>query len=288
VHIENAPFDLTKLVTSTAKVLLPQARFKGLRVDIEIEPAAARWFIGDSHHTRQVLLNLLANAVKFTERGCVVVRAMRIESETQETRVRIEVKDTGIGIPEGKQAAIFEPFTQADDSITRVYGGTGLGTTIARQLVNLMGGEIGLESSVGQGSCFWFEVPLLPAQPGSFEIEDPTGDSSKVRSPVAALATPVTGSCQDPRGHESSLPKIIPPINESPSSSSKVVAISTYRWQWRGCLRCAGARVLRCRVVRPLHAGDERPRSAKTIHILDSRPDPGTYLVCQCNDRGHR
>ena len=146
VHIENGPFDLAKLLTGTVKVLLPQARYKGLSVDIEIASDAARWFIGDSHHTRQVLLNLLANAVKFTERGRVVLRASVVKQDSLEARVRIEVNDTGIGIPFGKQAAIFEPFTQADDSITRVYGGTGLGTTIARQLVNLMGGEIGLKA----------------------------------------------------------------------------------------------------------------------------------------------
>lgn len=188
VHIENAPFDLTKLVTSTAKVLMPQARFKGLRVDIEIEPDATRWFIGDSHHTRQVLLNLLANAVKFTEHGRVLVRAAIVKSETPEARVRIEVKDTGIGIPAAKQSAIFEPFTQADDSITRVYGGTGLGTTIARQLVNLMGGEIGLESSVGEGSCFWFEVPMLPAEPSGIEAEIEPVTRAKFGMPVKAFA----------------------------------------------------------------------------------------------------
>ncbi len=193
VHIENAPFDLTKLVTSTVKVLLPQARFKGLRVDVEIEPEAARWFVGDSHHTRQVLLNLLANAVKFTERGRVLVHASIVKSEAPEARVRIEVKDTGIGIPTAKQSAIFEPFTQADDSITRVYGGTGLGTTIARQLVNLMGGEIGLESSVGEGSCFWFEVTMLSAEPGNVEIETELATRAKFGTPVTAFgARPAT------------------------------------------------------------------------------------------------
>lgn len=188
VHIENAPFDLSKLIAGTVKVLLPQARYKGLRVEVEIAPEAARWFVGDSHHTRQVLLNLLANAVKFTEHGRVLVRAMIVRPGTLEARVRVEVNDTGIGIPEAKQSAIFEPFAQADDSITRVYGGTGLGTTIARQLVNLMGGEIGLTSAVGQGSSFWFEVPMLPAEPGRVETEA----ALTFRSRFGAPTNPVT------------------------------------------------------------------------------------------------
>jgi two-component system sensor histidine kinase RpfC len=188
VQIENEPFDLAKLVTSTVKILLPQARFKGLRVDVKLEPEAARWFIGDSHHLRQVLLNLVANAVKFTERGQVLVHATIVNVDSSNASVRIEVKDTGIGIPAAKQAAIFEPFTQADDSITRVYGGTGLGTTIARQLVNLMEGEIGLESTIGEGSCFWFEVPMLLAEPGGVEVLPELATKSKFAVSAAAFS----------------------------------------------------------------------------------------------------
>jgi two-component system sensor histidine kinase RpfC len=160
VQIEKRPFDLGKLLTSTIKVVMPQARYKGLEVKTEISAEAARWFQGDAHHLRQVLLNLLANAVKFTETGQILLRVIVVEGDAIRARVRFEVKDTGIGIPPGKQAAIFEPFTQADDSITRIYGGTGLGTTIARELVTLMDGQIGLESSVGVGSLFWFELPM--------------------------------------------------------------------------------------------------------------------------------
>jgi two-component system sensor histidine kinase RpfC len=116
-----APFDFGKLGTGTVKVMLPQARYKGLAINTEIDPAAARWFSGDQHHIRQVLLNLLANAVKFTEKGEITLR-VKATPAPGGALVRVEVQDTGIGIPESKQNAIFEPFTQADDSVTRVYG----------------------------------------------------------------------------------------------------------------------------------------------------------------------
>jgi two-component system sensor histidine kinase RpfC len=127
VQIERVPFDLGKLLTSSVKVVLPQARYKGLAVNTEIAPEIARWFVGDAHHLRQVLLNLLSNALKFTQRGEITLSARTVTVGESEARVRIEVKDTGIGISPEKQSIIFEPFVQADDSITRVYGGTGLG-----------------------------------------------------------------------------------------------------------------------------------------------------------------
>ena len=188
VQIERQPFDLGKLLTSTVKVVLPQARYKDLAVNTEISSEAMRWFSGDSHHLRQVLLNLLANAIKFTERGNVSLRVIVLSSSIAEARVRFEVKDTGIGIAEEKQKAIFEPFTQADDSITRVYGGTGLGTAIARQLVGLMGGQIGVVSAVGAGSTFWFEVPLPYSEPIGIDLTAEIADTARLSSTVAALA----------------------------------------------------------------------------------------------------
>lgn len=188
VQIEKQPFDLGKLLTSTVKVVLPQARYRDLEVNTEISPQAMRWFSGDSHHLRQVLLNLLSNAIKFTEHGEVTLRVSVLSESANEVRVRFEVKDTGIGIPQAKQAKIFEPFTQADDSVTRIYGGTGLGTAIARQLVTLMGGQIGLISTVGVGSTFWFEVPLPYAEPIGIDLTQELADTARLSSTAAALA----------------------------------------------------------------------------------------------------
>ena len=200
VQIEHKPFDLGKLLTSTVKVILPQARYKDLAVNTEISPQAMRWFSGDGHHLRQVLLNLLANAIKFTERGEVTLHVIVLSASPTEARVRFEVKDTGIGIPEEKQATIFEPFTQADDSITRIYGGTGLGTAIARQLVALMGGQMGLVSKVGVGSTFWFEVPLPYAEPTGIDLTAELVDAARLSSTAAALGAQQTTKVTKLRG----------------------------------------------------------------------------------------
>ena len=190
IAVEARPFELANLVTSTVKVMLPQARYKGLVINTFIGPDASRWWTGDPHHIRQVLLNLLANAIKFTHEGEVTLRVAVEEGTNDQIQVRFEVSDTGIGIPDEKQATIFEPFTQADDSITRMYGGTGLGTTIARHLVRAMGGEIGLTSKVGLGSTFWFLLPLSQADPQGVDLTASTITPAFLASqPIAPSAS---------------------------------------------------------------------------------------------------
>jgi len=196
VNIETRPFDFGRFITETVKVILPQARYKKLEVNTNVAEDAARWFVGDSHHLRQVLLNLLSNAVKFTERGEISLSARVVNTVDAVSMMRIEVRDTGIGIDPSKQMEIFEPFAQADDSITRVYGGTGLGTTIARQLVGLMGGTIGLESQLGKGSVFWLEIPLPHSVPHGIDLVEELAASVKLSSGAR------------PGGHEASVHKM--------------------------------------------------------------------------------
>ena len=189
VQIESRPMDLGRLLSSTVKVVLPQARYKGVPIHTEISNDATGWFVGDSHHLRQVVLNLLSNAVKFTEHGSVTLRASTTDGIGDRQLIRIEVEDTGIGIPENKQAAIFEPFAQADDSTTRIYGGTGLGTTIARQLIGLMGGKIGVRSQPNVGSLFWIELALVPTAPQQMDLTtEPSALSALGHSQALAAA----------------------------------------------------------------------------------------------------
>jgi two-component system, sensor histidine kinase RpfC len=188
VHIDEKPFNLARLLSSAVKVVLPQARYKGLDVRTEIALEGKEWFTGDAHHLHQVLLNLLSNAVKFTQQGCVTLSASVTDASSDGNLIRIEVRDTGIGIPASKQTIIFEPFAQADDSVTRVYGGTGLGTTIARQLVGLMGGTIGLQSNVGTGSLFWIDLRLKPSAAQGTDLTEDLSTSAKANSAAQALA----------------------------------------------------------------------------------------------------
>jgi two-component system sensor histidine kinase RpfC len=158
--IEKVDFDLHALVRSTASMLLPQARSKGLQLMTQYPLHIPYLLKGDALHLRQVILNLLSNAIKFTPEGEVSLRVVLMDETESGITLRIEVADTGIGISPEAQAKLFHRFTQADDSITRRFGGTGLGTTIAKELVELMGGRIGVVSEPGAGSTFWFILDL--------------------------------------------------------------------------------------------------------------------------------
>jgi PAS domain S-box-containing protein len=159
VELEQRDYNLLSLIDELSSTLGAAARAKGLRVDVHYDPSLPASLRGDELRVRQVLTNLLDNAIKFTEHGSVTLCA-----RAQGERLHIEVRDTGIGIAPERLAAIFEPFTQADASVTRRFGGTGLGTTICKQLVELMGGTIHAESEPGQGACFHVALPLVLAQ----------------------------------------------------------------------------------------------------------------------------
>ncbi len=159
VEMEARAFDPRALTQAAAAMVEGQCEVKGLMLAAKVDPNLPAALTGDEGRLRQVMLNFLANAAKFTAKGRVTLEA----SWTGE-RLRVAVTDTGIGIAAEKIDTLFERFSQADSSTTRVYGGTGLGLSISRRLVEMMGGEIGADSRIGEGSTFWFEVPLTPAE----------------------------------------------------------------------------------------------------------------------------
>ncbi|HEU0153813.1 MAG TPA: ATP-binding protein, partial [Arenimonas sp.] len=161
VQLETTSFNLRELLDSVIRLMEKPAESKGLRLNLQVDPAVRLAVRGDPVRLRQVLTNLLSNAVKFTERGSVTLAVTRRGESRTQHELRFEVTDTGIGI--AKDARLFRAFSQADASTTRLYGGTGLGLVICKRIVDLMGGGIGVDSEPGRGSTFWFEVPLTKA-----------------------------------------------------------------------------------------------------------------------------
>ena len=156
LQLERLEFDLEDQLAEFAAAMAVQAHAKDLELICGIDPSVPTRLCGDPGRLRQVLTNLVGNAVKFTPAGEVAVRATRVEASPREILLRFSVADTGIGIPAESQTDLFSPFTQVDASTTRKFGGTGLGLAISRQLVELMGGQIGVDSEAGKGSTFWF------------------------------------------------------------------------------------------------------------------------------------
>ncbi len=190
LSIDITSFDLHATINGLVQLLRPYAQSKGLALHATVDPELEYRLRGDSHHLRQILLNLLGNAIKFTERGEVTLAVKLCKKSIDGVTARFEVIDTGIGIPPEAIARIFERFVQADQSTTRRFGGSGLGTTIAKQLVELMGGTIGARSQLGEGSTFWFELPLLrDATAEQEERLEPASAKSNDRAILVADST---------------------------------------------------------------------------------------------------
>jgi len=179
VELEQNDYNLLSLIDELSSTLAANARAKGLHVDIHYDPALPTCLRGDELRVRQVLTNLLDNAIKFTQQGSVTLHV-----ELDDGQLHFSVKDTGIGIAPERLAAIFEPFTQADASMTRRFGGTGLGTTISKQLVELMGGRIWAESQPGQGTTFHVMLPLVLAR---FAPQQPRVRTAAALPPLRVL-----------------------------------------------------------------------------------------------------
>jgi len=175
--LEKRRFHLGEVLDNLLLLIAPTAAEKDLAIAVDVDEALARRpLLGDSLRLDQILLNLVANAVKFTEQGEIAIRARRLTETGPRVQVRFEIADTGVGIDTQTQKRLFTPFEQADNTMTRKYGGSGLGLAISKQLVTMMDGEIGVDSTPGVGSTFWFSVWL--------ESDDPARVAPKAETSV--------------------------------------------------------------------------------------------------------
>ncbi|MCR4308949.1 MAG: ATP-binding protein [Deltaproteobacteria bacterium] len=222
VSVEVSDFDLYAVVKHTVAIVEPQARFKGLATFLRVPSNVPFLLRGDPLLLRQVLLNLLGNALKFTEKGEVGVR-VTLESETpRRATLRFEVTDTGIGISAEAQRRIFERFTQADESITRRFGGTGLGTTISKEIVEMMGGAIGVRSEPGRGSTFWFTVELAKQS----REEDEAVPAAALVDRRALVLSSEPEAAESLRAHLSGWGVHVTTVNRSAQAFARIVGSS--------------------------------------------------------------
>ncbi len=185
LELEAIPFDLREAIATLTPIFAKQLQEKSLTLATEVDARLPPLLTGDPVRTRQILANLLSNAIKFTETGTIAIRVTVQEADATSCRVRLAVEDSGIGIDSQQLHRLFDSFTQADSTTTRKYGGTGLGLAITLQLAQLMNGEVGVESTPGQGSTFWCDIPFAVAAPSATA---PHADAPPEETAAAALA----------------------------------------------------------------------------------------------------
>ncbi len=190
VRIDKEDFSLREVLDAIGLILLPQARGKSLDYRVQVGADVPDRLCGDTGHLRQILLNLAGNAVKFTEQGHVELRVSVAAGARERILVRFEIADSGIGVPADMRARLFDAFEQADVGLARRYEGTGLGTTIAKGLVEAMGGRIGFEDNRPRGSVFWFELPFEAGTPASVMAARQGGEAAETASNVIAFSNP--------------------------------------------------------------------------------------------------
>ncbi len=193
LEFESLDFDMRELLEDTAFMFSESTNAKGIELMVFVPPDCEVCVVGDQMRIRQILVNLIGNAVKFTSEGRIVIRSFVLQEGNEESLFRIEVEDTGIGIPSDKQKLVFESFSQADGSTTRKFGGSGLGLTISRQLVEMMGGQIGVKSTQGKGSTFWIDLPL---QHGSCALMAPQSQLDMMEGVRALIVDDSDTNCE--------------------------------------------------------------------------------------------
>ncbi|MBM7868194.1 PAS domain S-box protein [Heliobacterium gestii] len=223
MELESVPFYVEPLVDGVEKLMHRHALEKGIALTALVDPRLRQALLGDPVRIRQILLNLTSNAVKFTERGRVSIMVSQQSWEEQRLTIRFEVADTGIGINKEAQERLFHPFTQADGSMTRRFGGTGLGLAISKRLVDMMGGEIGLESEPDKGSTFWVAIPFSLAEeraktPAEGDTWAPISTSTFTPTPISTSTAPTSTPTLPPPA-PAPAPTPVPTLELGPSQA---------------------------------------------------------------------